>query len=94
MNISSESLEKNETVPDWLKTAYVLAIWKDSAIDIYEVTNSTLEGIIEDITACGMENTLSITDKLVSILNNDVNTVYYYNIDDREKKLKELLDVH
>lgn len=71
---------------------YVLSIWKDSFYDIYEVRHSTLESIIEDLTNGGMENTISKEEKMVSILKNDFNTLYYYDLCDRNNRIKDILN--
>jgi hypothetical protein len=71
---------------------YVLSIWKDSFYDIYEVSNSTLQSIIDDLTNGGMENTISKEEKMVSILKNDFNTLYYYDLFDRNNRIKDILN--
>lgn len=73
---------------------YCLTMSVDGSMESFNISNTMVDGIIEDINAYKEKCIVLKSDKDISIFKENKQTTYFYNKEDRNKKAMEFLSVH
>lgn len=70
---------------------YGLSLFSDCSIELFDITDTMLESIVEDAKFPNSKSTVCETDKYVFICKHKMTTTYFYNKEDRKEKVLGLL---
>lgn len=71
---------------------YGMTIFMDGSMSLFTITDSMIDGIIEDINYYSGSDIVTKTDKKISILKENEYSIYFYNNEDRKEKVLQSLD--
>jgi hypothetical protein len=70
---------------------YGLSICSDSSIELFDITDTMVEGIVEDVNLENSDMTVNYYDDAIGIRNKNLITTYFYNKEDRKEMVLGLL---
>lgn len=73
---------------------YGLTLSVDGSMEVFNITNTVVEGIVKDIHYYKDKFIVKKTDNKISILKENEETIYFYNKLDRKEKVLQFIDVH
>lgn len=72
---------------------YGITMYVDGLIELFNITNSTIEGIIEDINHDGLNIKVNQNEKYISINSDSYEATYFYSREERKDHVLSLMDV-
>lgn len=73
---------------------YGLTMSVDGSMELFNVSHTMVEGIIKDINYYNDKAIIRKTNKDISILKENEETIYYYSHADRKEKVLQFIDVY
>ena len=73
---------------------YGMTMYVDGSLELYNITDTMVEGIVKDISHYKDKNVVGRTDKYISIKNEDSESTYFYSRDERKERLLSVIDVY
>jgi len=70
---------------------YGLSIYNDRSIELFDISDTMLESIVEDARLASSKSTVVETEKYVWIIRHNLKTTYFYNKEDRKQNVLGLL---
>lgn len=73
---------------------YGLSIYSDGSIELFNIRDSMLDGIIEDIKLSNSNSKVSYMQNQISLHTKNFEVTYFYDKEDRKQKVIEFMNVH
>lgn len=73
---------------------YGLTMSVDGSMELFNISDTMIEGIIKDINYYKDKAIIRKTSKDITIFKENEETIYFYNKTDRKKKVLQFIDVH
>ena len=73
---------------------YGLTMSVDGSMELFNISDTMIDGIIKDINHYNDKAIIRRTDKDISILKENEETIYFYDKYDRNDRVLEFIDVH
>lgn len=66
----------------------------DGSMELFNISHTMIDGIIQDINHYKDKSIVRKSNKSISILTENEETIYFYDKGDRKQKVLKFLDVH
>lgn len=73
---------------------YGLTMSVDGSMELFNISHTMINGIIQDINHYNDKAIVRKTNKDISILKENEETIYFYNKNDRKQQVLKFLDVY
>ena len=73
---------------------YGLSMYVDGSLEMFNITDTMIDLIIEDINCKQEEAIVRKTDKEIIIHKENADTIYFYDKQDRKDRAKAFIDVY
>jgi len=73
---------------------YGLTMSVDGSLEMFNITDTMLDVIVEDINYSRERSIIRKTEKQITIHSGNTDTIYFYDKQDRKETAKAFIDVH